>query len=90
MHVFKVWAPFAQSVAVEVNGRAISMTRRDDEGWWSEEVDSATSGTDYGFQIDSGHKAYPDPRSHWQPEKASCVDNPIPPADLRISRQEAG
>jgi maltooligosyltrehalose trehalohydrolase len=43
------------------------MTRRDDDGWWSAEVSSATSGTEYGFHIDGSETAYPDPRSQWQP-----------------------
>ncbi len=67
MHVFKVWAPFAKSVAVEAGRDSISMAGPDGDGWWFAAVDSATSGTDYGFHIDGGETAYPDPRSQWQP-----------------------
>ena len=67
MHVFKVWAPLAKSVAVQVDGRSSSMAGPDNAGWWIAAVDSATYGIDYGFQIGTGDTAYPDPRSQWQP-----------------------
>jgi maltooligosyltrehalose trehalohydrolase len=67
MHVFEVWAPLAESVAVQVDGKSISMVGPDEDGWWNAAVDSATYGTDYGFLIDAGDTAYPDPRSQWQP-----------------------
>ncbi len=67
MHEFRVWAPFAQTVAVEVEGSSIAMTGPDDGGWWIAAVDKATNGTDYGFHLDGGKTAFPDPRSQWQP-----------------------
>ncbi len=67
MREFRVWAPFAQSVAVEVEGSSSSMTGPDDGGWWIAAVEKATNGTDYGFHLDEGKIAYPDPRSQWQP-----------------------
>ncbi len=67
MHVFKVWAPLAEFVAVQVDGSSISMAGPDEDGWWNAAVDSAAYGTDYGFRIDAGVTAYPDPRSQWQP-----------------------
>lgn len=76
MHAFKVWAPLAKSVAVQVDGRSISMAGPDNAGWWFAAIDSATYGTDYGFQIGTGDTAYPDPRSQWQPNGVhalSCV-----------------
>jgi maltooligosyltrehalose trehalohydrolase len=67
MHVFEVWAPLAASVAVHVDGSSISMVGPNDDGWWNAASDSATYGTDYGFLINAGDTAYPDPRSQWQP-----------------------
>jgi len=67
MHVFRVWAPLAESIALQVDGRSIPMAGPDDAGWWMAAVDSASYGTDYGFQIDKEETAYPDPRSRWQP-----------------------
>ena len=67
MHVFKVWAPLARSIAVLIDGRSIAMVGSDDDGWWIAEVESAAYGTDYGFEIDGHETPYPDPRSQWQP-----------------------
>jgi maltooligosyltrehalose trehalohydrolase len=68
MHLFKVWAPLAESLSVEVSRKSIPMSGPDDEGLWSVAVDSAGPGTDYGFVVDKDHRAWPDPRSQWQPD----------------------
>ncbi len=67
MHRFKVWAPLANSLSVQVNGKPFPMTGPDDEGWWFADVKSADHGTDYGFLINEAETPYPDPRSQWQP-----------------------
>jgi maltooligosyltrehalose trehalohydrolase len=67
MHLFKVWAPLAASLSVQVNGNPHSMSGPDDEGCWILAVESAGPGTDYGFLIDKDSKPLPDPRSLWQP-----------------------
>ena len=67
MHRFKVWAPLATKLAVEVNGRAIPMSGPDNQGWWRREVEDAEPGVDYGYLLEDDRKAYPDPRSRWQP-----------------------
>jgi len=36
------------------------------DGWWTAEVASAKTGSDYGYVLD-GQGPYPDPRSPWQP-----------------------
>jgi maltooligosyltrehalose trehalohydrolase len=79
---FRVWAPRAETVAVRVSGRDISMNRCDrvgsdqheasskacgGRGWWQTEVADAGPGTDYGFILDGG-EPLPDPRSLWQPQ----------------------
>ncbi|HEX4576084.1 MAG TPA: malto-oligosyltrehalose trehalohydrolase, partial [Edaphobacter sp.] len=38
-----------------------------ERGWWSVAVEEAGPGTDYGFVLDDDPKAWPDPRSEWQP-----------------------
>ena len=43
------------------------MNGPDEFGWWRLAVADAGPGTDYGFLIDEDDKAYPDPRSQWQP-----------------------
>jgi maltooligosyltrehalose trehalohydrolase len=64
MHTFKVWAPEAENVAVEIDGESHPL--QSEGGWWSAEVAGAAAGTDYRFTIDGG-KPRPDPRSPWQP-----------------------
>lgn len=67
MHEFKVWAPRAKKMAVQVNGNRVRMQGPDEMGWWRAQVADAAAGADYGFLIDGDEKPYPDPRSQWQP-----------------------
>jgi maltooligosyltrehalose trehalohydrolase len=62
---FKVWAPEARRVEVEVDGRRTSMVAGDG-GWWTAEVPEAGAGSEYAFRVD-GSPPLPDPRSPWQP-----------------------
>jgi maltooligosyltrehalose trehalohydrolase len=66
MHRFRVWAPNAQRVRVEVSGQLYGM-EREDGGWWVGEVASAQSGSEYAFYLDKEDLALPDPRSLRQP-----------------------
>jgi maltooligosyltrehalose trehalohydrolase len=67
MHRFAVWAPQAARLSASVAGSVRAMEDLDDGGWWRLEVSNAGHGTDYGFLVDDDAKAYPDPRSPWQP-----------------------
>lgn len=71
-HEFRVWAPDAERVELELpaepfadRDRMVPMGR-EDGGWWSVTVDDAGPGTDYLFRVDGGD-GRPDPRSPWQP-----------------------
>ena len=66
MTVFRVWAPRARTVDVDVAGSRQPMAA-DRSGWWSAEVEGAEAGVDYAFVLDGGDPL-PDPRSPWQPE----------------------
>ena len=66
MHVFKVWAPYAQSVEVQIGKQRFAMAGGE-RAWWSAEVESAGPGTDYGFVLDGIEPPLPDPRTRWQP-----------------------
>jgi maltooligosyltrehalose trehalohydrolase len=68
MHRFEIWAPLAKKMAVVAGGTRAAMNGPDEHGWWRADVDAAGPGTDYGFAIDEDQKAYPDPRSQWQPD----------------------
>ena len=64
---FSVWAPQAKTIELQVQSRRFSMDGPDPQGWWRAQVPSAGPGVDYGFIVDHSDKAYPDPRSLWQP-----------------------
>jgi maltooligosyltrehalose trehalohydrolase len=66
MTAFRVWAPEARAVAVEVGGARVPMAA-DAKGWWSADVPSASAGTLYRYVVD-GSEPLPDPRSASQPE----------------------
>ncbi|UWZ86557.1 malto-oligosyltrehalose trehalohydrolase [Occallatibacter riparius] len=68
MHRFKVWAPLANKMLVEADGVRAAMQGPDKHGWWTADVEAAGPGTKYGFVIDDDARAYPDPRSLWQPD----------------------
>jgi maltooligosyltrehalose trehalohydrolase len=63
--VYRVWAPRAQDLALELNG-ARSPMRREAGGWWSS-FEPREHGASYGFLVDGGGP-YPDPRSPYQPD----------------------
>lgn len=68
MHEFRIWAPRAQEMRVQVNGGdPLPMHGPEGRGWWKLKVEDAGPGTDYAFFIDKDPIAYPDPRSLWQP-----------------------
>src|SRR4051812_2745620 len=59
-----VWAPYAQSIELDLPGRRVAMQQQP-QGWWSVFLDS-DSPLEYAFVIDGGEPAA-DPRSAWQP-----------------------
>ena len=65
---FAVWAPCAGKIEVLAGGKPTPMTGPDPQGWWRAEVENAGPGVDYGYHVDGSEKAYPDPRSRWQPQ----------------------
>lgn len=67
MHCFRVWAPKADRVRVEVDGRLYGM-ERDGRGWWSAEVEAAHIGVEYAYYVNKEDLALPDPRSLRQPK----------------------
>jgi maltooligosyltrehalose trehalohydrolase len=65
MTPFRVWAPKAKKVEVEVRGGRYPMTAGEN-GWWFTELSLAEANADYAFVLDGG-RPLPDPRSPWQP-----------------------
>ncbi len=71
MAPYRVWAPFANQVAVNVAGEVAPM--KPDlvfEGWWQSGGRPARAGEDYSFNVDAAENL-PDPRSGWQPHGVS-------------------
>ena len=73
MSVFRVWAPAAERVDVQLGEQALGggtpqpMRPAATPGWWDADLPEASaSGTDYAFRVDGG-EPLPDPRSPWQP-----------------------
>lgn len=67
MHRFRLWAPKARKVCVQVDGQPFPMQPQDG-GWWQADIAAAESGSDYAFYLDDKNVALPDPRSPWQPD----------------------
>jgi maltooligosyltrehalose trehalohydrolase len=61
---FRVWAPFAERVELDLPGRRVGMSAGP-KGWWGAETDG-DGPVEYAFVVDGGEPA-PDPRSPWQP-----------------------
>jgi maltooligosyltrehalose trehalohydrolase len=66
MHCFRVWAPNAANVALQIAGARHPLEARDG-GWWQADVEAAHPGMDYAYFLDDEDLALPDPRSLWQP-----------------------
>ena len=65
---YRVWAPLANQVTVQVSGQSIPMEHDASvEGWWLSDGREARPGEDYTFSIDQSDPM-PDPRSGWQPQ----------------------
>jgi maltooligosyltrehalose trehalohydrolase len=73
MFTFNVWAPKPKKVSLKVGDKVYAMQGPNEKGYWSETVDDAHPGMDYGFLLDGDEMVYPDPRSLWQP---NGVHNP--------------
>ncbi len=66
MAAFRVWAPGAKKVDVEVKDRRLAMAP-EEHGYWFLQTPEAGPGDDYAFCLDDG-PPLPDPRSPWQPQ----------------------
>ena len=68
MNEFRVWAPRAREMRLQIDGQEpLPMQGPENRGWWKLTVEKAGPGTAYAFFIDQDPTAYPDPRSLWQP-----------------------
>src|SRR6201999_937842 len=66
MHRFRLWAPDAAKVSVQIAENKYPLQKQTG-GWWEADVDAAQPGMDYAFFLEDEDVALPDPRSPWQP-----------------------
>jgi maltooligosyltrehalose trehalohydrolase len=71
MHCFRLWAPNAKKVSVQI-AKQKHLLEKQDGGWWQADIDAAGPGVDYAYflddpALDDQALALPDPRSPWQP-----------------------
>ncbi len=66
MREFRVWAPFADHVEIDILGTRKPLQKNQD-GWWAIELGEVVHGTKYGYFVD-GAGPFPDPRSSFQPD----------------------
>jgi malto-oligosyltrehalose trehalohydrolase len=82
MTEFRVWAPAASRVEVEVDGQSLPMSAQAPagavHGWWSATAAGVASDARYGFRLDGGD-LLADPRSPRQPDGpaglSQCYDH---------------
>ncbi len=82
MAPYRVWAPLAKQVSVNVGGESVAMEHAPVEGWWQSTGRHAKVGEDYTFTVDD-NADLPDPRSGWQP---NGVTGPSRIVDHRVFR----
>src|SRR5437764_3744315 len=78
---FRVWAPDASSIDVEVGHEYLPLVRQDD-GVWTGVVEAAAAGTRYRFRVNGGGP-FPDPYSRSQPDGPHEPSAVVDPAAFR-------
>jgi maltooligosyltrehalose trehalohydrolase len=87
---FRVWAPRAGSVEVELHGRIRVPLQAGEDGYWEAVVDGVEPGTRYAYRLD-GRDARPDPASRCQPEGVHGPSMVMDPAfDWSLEGGEGG
>jgi len=82
---FRVWAPQARSVEIDLQGRRVPLEPRE-HGTFEAVIDGAGPGTRYFYSLDGG-PGRPDPASRFQPES---VHGPSMVIDRRFDWQDEG
>lgn len=82
---FRLWAPAARQVSVEIDkGGAFPLTA-EPRGYWSAFVAGIGPGQTYGYRLDAGDRLLPDPASRFQPEGPHGLSQIVDPADFAWS-----
>ncbi|HEX4352467.1 MAG TPA: malto-oligosyltrehalose trehalohydrolase [Polyangiales bacterium] len=78
---FRVWAPSARTVELELIARGTRIEMSEHEGVFFCEAKDAFAGTDYRYVLD-GDKARPDPRSRHQPDGVHGASRVLDPTQF--------
>ena len=78
---FRVWAPRATRVEVDVEERRVALTPERD-GYHAASVPGLTAGARYTYRLD-GSRGYPDPASRFQPEGPHGPSEVVDPGRYR-------
>jgi maltooligosyltrehalose trehalohydrolase len=65
---FRVWAPSARDVAIELDGLPSRVLSPEPAGYFSALIEDAGAGTRYRFGLDGRETPFPDPASRFQPD----------------------
>lgn len=76
-----VWAPRAQKLEVEIDGRCQALTPGE-RGYFAADFPALAPGVDYALKID-GRGPFPDPRSPWQPHGVFGASRAVDHAQFR-------
>jgi maltooligosyltrehalose trehalohydrolase len=76
---FRVWAPAAKAVAVDIAGQPPGALEPEGNGYFSGLVATARAGEQYRFRLD-GQAGFPDPASRFQPDGPHGPSEVVDPA----------
>ena len=82
---FRVWAPNARAVAVEIEGHEPRALSPEPGGYFSALVEGVGAGARYRFRLDGRETALPDPASRFQPEGPHGLSEVVDPASFAWS-----
>jgi maltooligosyltrehalose trehalohydrolase len=85
---FRLWAPKAKSVDVQLAGGKSFPLAKQEQGWFELTTANAKAGNRYKFRIDGGQEV-PDPASRFQPEDVHGPSEIINPKDFEWSINDA-
>jgi len=77
---FRVWAPAARAVSVEIEGASPEPLEAEPEGYFSGRVEGAGAGARYRYTLDGKHPPLPDPASRFQPDGPHGSSEIVDPA----------
>src|SRR5262249_7282892 len=79
---FRGWAPFRRRVDVVIDESRLIPMHNEQNGYFSQNVDSVNPGAQYRFRLD-GSELFPDSPSRFQPEGPHCPSQVVNPSTYK-------